>query len=270
MKIPFYKMTGSGNDFIIIDNRENIMDGIDLDDFIVKACRRNLSVGADGIILIENSEKADFVWRFYNSDASVAEMCGNGSRCAARFAYINSIAGDKLSFETLAGIIHAEIKDGVNVKTQLTRYFDLKENFSVTAGDGVIELSSVNTGVPHAVIKSVKIEKEDLQYIGSTIRYHKDFAPAGTNVNLYQVTGDNKIRMRTYERGVEGETLACGTGAAACALIAYRKGEVLSPVTIETSGGITLVIYIEGEEIFLEGEARIVYAGELTEEAYKY
>lgn len=263
--LKFTKMTGSGNDFIIIDNRDNKIRDYNTE-FIKKVCTRSLSVGADGIIFIENSKQADFKWSFFNSDGSVAEMCGNGSRCVAKYAYLNGIAGKKMRFETLAGIISAEIKDDEYVKVQLTDPFD--EKFNITVDN--FELSYVNTGVPHAVIKTNKLEDADLQIVGSTIRFHSFFAPAGTNVDLYEIIGDNTVKMRTYERGVEGETFACGTGAAAVAMVAARNDKVKSPVSVVTKSSEILKIYLEESHIFLEGKARFVYNGELHTEAIKY
>jgi len=270
MNIPFYKMSGSGNDFIIVDNRENIMQGIDLDNFIKKTCARSVSIGADGLFLIENSDEADFKWQFFNSDGSVAEMCGNGSRCAARFAYLNKIAGEKMSFMTLAGKIHAEIKDGVNVKVQLTKPLDVREDYEIDINGEKVQVCSADTGVPHVCILSDDIENVDLPKIGAAVRYHEEYAPKGTNVNWYGLNDEGALRIRTYERGVEGETLACGTGSVACAIFAVKKSITESPVLIKTSSGIYLKVYLENGDVYLEGEARVVYKGELTEESYNY
>ncbi|MCB4203880.1 diaminopimelate epimerase [Deferribacterales bacterium Es71-Z0220] len=262
--IKFTKMSGSGNDFILIDNRDKKIDYNK--NFIEKVCKRSLSVGADGIIFIEKSTVADFKWAFFNSDGSVAEMCGNGSRCAARFAYLNNIAGKRMKFETLAGIIEAEIKEGVNVKVQLTQPFDEKLNFNVDD----YKLSYINTGVPHAVIETDNIESVDIVKSGAFLRYHNHFAPAGTNVDFYEVVNDNTVKMRTYERGVEAETLACGTGAAAVSIIASKNNKLKSPITVITRSGLKLKIYLENEKVYLEGEARVIYTGELDREAFEY
>lgn len=262
--ITFTKMSGSGNDFILIDNRDK---EIMYDkNFIEKICKRSLSVGADGIIFIEDSEVADFKWAFFNSDGSVAEMCGNGSRCAARFAYLNNVAGKQMKFETLAGIIEAEVKEGVNVKVQLTQPFDEKLNFHI---DGY-KLSYINTGVPHAVIETDNIESVDIVKSGAFLRYHDYFKPAGTNVDFYEVVDDSTVKMRTYERGVEAETLACGTGAAAVSIIASKNNKFKSPITVITRSGLKLKIYLENKKVYLEGEARIIYTGKLNREAFEY
>jgi len=270
MNIPFYKMSGAGNDFIFIDNRDGKANSIDRQTLITKACARNVSVGADGLVLIENSKgNTDFLWRFYNCDGSEAEMCGNASRCAGRFAYMNGIAGKKMTFDTIAGVIEAEIKEGVNVKVQLTAPFDERADYTVNLNGEILPISSINTGVPHVIWFVDDIENIDIMKYGSGIRYHADFAPAGTNVNLCQMI-DGQLRIRTYERGVEGETMACGTGCVAAAIFAVKKGVAKSPVTCKTSSGLLLTVYIENGKVYLEGEARVVYKGELTEEAYKY
>ncbi|PLX67837.1 MAG: diaminopimelate epimerase [Denitrovibrio sp.] len=271
MNIPFFKMSGAGNDFIFIDNRDGKANDIDRQTLITKTCARNVSIGADGMMLIEDSESdTDFKWRFYNCDGSEAEMCGNGARCAGRFAFLNGIAGNKMSFDTLAGVIEAEVKEGVNVKVQLTKPFDKKSDYTVNLDGEDIPISSIDTGVPHVVWFVNDIEDIDIMKYGSGIRYHADFAPAGTNVNLCQMMPDGKLRIRTYERGVEGETMACGTGCVAGVIFAIEKGLAESPVTCKTSSGLLLTVYMENGKVYLEGEARVVYKGELTSEAYQY
>ena len=273
MKIPFMKMSGSGNDFILIDHREPFLKEDRLKDFIQKVCLRRVSVGADGLILIERSKKADFKWRFYNADASEPEMCGNGGRCAARFAYLKGIAGPSLKFETLAGILSAQV-DGKKVKLEMTKPFGLKLDETLLV-DGEKEVfSSINTGVPHAVLFREDLEKLDIVKIGREIRHHSHFAPAGTNVNFVRAEKGASLSVRTYERGVEGETLACGTGVVASALIAAFKGLVKSPVTVKTRGGEVLTVHfeIEGKEVkrvFFEGEVHMIYEAEMWEEAYQ-
>ncbi|MBI5182515.1 MAG: diaminopimelate epimerase, partial [Nitrospirae bacterium] len=243
-KIPFVKLSGTGNDFIIIDNRKGILNADNIKDFIISVCRRRFSVGADGLILIENSDKADFKWRYFNADGSEAEMCGNGSRCAARFAYVNKIAGKQMSFETKAGIIKAELK-GKSVKVQLTQPKDLRLDFNVPIEGANQQACSLNTGVPHVVYFVKDIENTNVFDIGRKTRYHELFQPAGTNANFVKVSGSHKLRIRTYERGVEDETLACGTGSVASALIAGAKGIVTSPVSVLTKGGMTVKVYFD-------------------------
>ena len=177
--IFFTKMSGSGNDFIIIDNREAVVDENDLPFFIQQVCRRKMSVGADGLILVESSSKADFKWRFFNSDGSKAEMCGNGARCVTRFAVVNGIAGSNLSFETETGIIHGRV-EGDRAKVKMPDPSELRLDYSIALKEGPIELNSVNTGVPHVVIIRTDVDKmQDVIPIGREIRYHKTFAPGG-------------------------------------------------------------------------------------------
>ena len=268
--IPFAKMHASGNDFIIIDNRLGQVSG-DVATFVRKVCRRNFSVGADGLILIEGSNVADFRWRFFNLDGNEVEMCGNGSRCAAMFAFIKGIASRNLSFETLAGVIRAEIKDDV-VKVQLTKPFGYRPEVDIPI-DGVSRRASfINTGVPHVVYLVDDIEAVDVMGVGSKTRYHDMFKPAGTNANFVKVADRDHMLIRTYERGVEGETLACGTGVTAAALVAGAKGLASSPVMLTTRGGNRLKVYFdwdgsEYDNVFLEGDAVLVYQGAIEEGA---
>jgi len=270
--IPFYKMSGSGNDFMIIDNREKVVDINHLDEFIAKVCRRKMSVGADGFILIDASDQADFGWHFYNSDGGRAEMCGNGARCAARFAFLNGIAAKNMSFETDAGILTAQIIDD-RVKIKMPDPAELRLDYPLEAEAGSLTISSINTGVPHVVILTEDVEGIDVVERGREIRFHQTFAPDGTNVNFISLMQDNIIMMRTYERGVEDETLACGTGAIAAALVAASKFKTESPVRICTRSGEFLTIYFKMtdgsySDIYLEGDARVIYKAELGEDAW--
>ena len=272
-KIEFYKMSGSGNDFIIVDNRDRIVDETDLLNFIVKVCRRKMSVGADGFILVENTEGADFKWRFFNSDGSVAEMCGNGARCVARFAYLNGIAGSEMSFETGAGIVEAQVA-GESVKIKMTDPSDLKTDYILELKDRSISVSSINTGVPHVVMVTDTLDDVEVVKMGREIRFHDMFAPAGTNVNFICPIKDDTIGVRTYERGVEDETLACGTGSVAGALIMARKMKIDAPIHVLTRSGVNLKIYYKEkdatyQDIYLEGDARVIYRAKLFDDAWK-
>ncbi|MBM4340574.1 MAG: diaminopimelate epimerase [Deltaproteobacteria bacterium] len=267
------KMSGSGNDFILIDHRKPLIENNRMKEFARKVCQRRISVGADGLIFIENSEKADFKWQFFNADGSVAEMCGNGGRCAARFANLKGITGPTFTFETLAGILSAQV-DGKRVKLQMTQPHSLKLDESIHIDGKKETLSSINTGVPHAVKFVEDIETVDVFHLGRSIRNHSHFAPAGTNANFVRMEKNSQLSMRTYERGVEDETLACGTGAVASALIAAFKGMVKTPVSVQTRGGELLTVHfeIEGKEVkrvFFEGDVHIIYEAEMWEEAYQ-
>lgn len=265
-------MSGSGNDFIIIDNRKNVIDETDLPQFIARVCRRKMSVGADGFILVENSEAVDFRWRFYNSDGSIAEMCGNGARCAARFAFLTGIAGTEMYFETAAGIIHAEIT-GDRVKIKLPDPDDLNIDYMLELEHASLSVSSVNTGVPHVVVEKDNIDDIDVVKLGREIRFHDRYAPAGTNVNFASLR-NNSVEIRTYERGVEDETLACGTGAVAGAIVMACKRDIESPVAVLTRSGEHLNIYYQLKDgafsdVYLEGDARFIYQAQLCEDALK-
>jgi diaminopimelate epimerase len=272
-KIPFFKMSGSGNDFIIIDNRNGRWDSVKTPQFVRSVCLRKISVGADGLIFIENSAGNDFAWRFFNSDGSEAEMCGNGGRCAARFAVLNRFAGPKLSFETMAGIIHAEV-EGTHVKIYLPQPEDLESDIGLEIDDRKLVLHSINTGVPHVVQFVEDVDRVLVKDLGGKIRFHQRFQPAGTNVNFVSQKDGNMLYIRTYERGVEDETLACGTGALAAALIAIAKGKAVSPVPVKTRSSEVLKVYTSEtsppfKNVCLEGGTRVVCEGEITEEAYK-
>jgi diaminopimelate epimerase len=271
--INFYKMSGSGNDFIIIDNRDLLLDVGDLPTFARRVCARKISVGADGLLLIEPSAVADFKWRFFNSDGSVAEMCGNASRCVARWAYLNGVTDTKLSFETLAGIIDAEVFEDT-VKVRLTDPSLLKQNVSLVLEGGECGLDWIDTGVPHAVCFVESVEAYDVVVTGRQIRRHEFFQPKGTNANFAGVQDRHQMKVRTYERGVEDETLACGTGVVAGVLAAAGRNLVDSPVDVTVQSGEILRVYFTRRdgvftEIYLEGKVKIVYQGMLFEEAYK-
>ena len=271
--IEFYKMSGSGNDFILIDNRRGDLPVDNLIDFVGTLCARQGSVGADGLIIIEKSTCADFRWRFFNADGSEVEMCGNGGRCAARFAFLEEIAPAQMSFETVAGIIDATVS-GETVKIRLTAPRQLELPYDLRTEDGTLTVSSINTGVPHVVHFVDDLEGFDVFRTGRLIRYHEHYQPAGTNANFVRLLDSHTIAVRTYERGVENETLACGTGSVAAALIAAKKGLVSSPVEVLVRSGERLNIYFEETDgaygnVYLEGGAKVVYQGLLWEEAYK-
>lgn len=271
--IPFFKMSGSGNDFIIIDNRAAMVPEAQLNRLVVGACRRKMSVGADGMILIESSDSVDFKWRFFNADGSLPDMCGNGARCAARFAFIHGIADRQMAFETLAGIIQASVgNDGVKIR--MTEPKDLKTGIVFDLDGTTTSVGSINTGVPHVVTVVDDIDAVDVVETGHMIRHHHDFAPDGTNANFVAVGKNGEIFIRTYERGVEDETLACGTGNVAAALILAHDRGLASPVTLTTRSGGRLTVHFNTKgdrytDVFLEGDARVIYRGDLWEDAWR-
>jgi diaminopimelate epimerase len=267
MVLEFTKMNGAGNDFILIDNRDG---KIHLTrEQIIRLCHRQRGIGADGLFLLVPSHtgKADWAWDFYNSDGSVADMCGNGARCFARFIQKRAGAQNKTSFETGAGIIEATFH-GHRVTVNLTQPKDLVLSQKVPVGGNALQVHSLNTGVPHAVLFVPDADKAMVQQLGAEIRFHPHFAPKGSNVNFVQVLGPNHIRVRTYERGVEGETLACGTGVTASALIASRVHGFTSPVKVAVQGGETLEVAFreqQGEfsDVQLTGPAEFVFEGRI-------
>ena len=268
--IPFSKLSGSGNDFILIDNRPGIVASEELPRLARRLCRRKFSVGADGLIAIEEAQAADFRWQFFNADGSSAEMCGNGGRCAARFAVEKGIAGPRLRFETLAGPIRAVVT-GRRVKLELVLPTDFRLSIDIPLASATRWGASVNTGVPHVVLSEEDLEAVAVNALGREIRNHSLFAPSGTNVNFVRRTGQQEISIRTYERGVEDETLACGTGAVASALIGACWWEIVPPVAVRTRGGEILTVHFsrQGErfdEVFLEGETFWVYEGRCVDE----
>jgi len=264
-------MSGAGNDFLVIDHRKALIPKELMAEFARRACRRKFSVGADGLFLIEPSEKVDFKWRFFNADGSEAEMCGNGARCVARFAYMHGIAAARMQFETLAGIIDATVADTL-VTIRMTSPHSFRFDRQVEVEGQMLMVHSVDTGVPHAVIFVDDIQATDVVGLGRQLRHHPVFAPAGTNVNFVGRSADG-LAIRTYERGVEDETMACGTGVVAGALIAAAKGMADSPVAMVTSGGIALTVQFTGskgeavDQVLLKGPAHLIYKGELTAEA---
>ncbi|MGA3083814.1 MAG: diaminopimelate epimerase [Thermodesulfobacteriota bacterium] len=272
---PFLKITklsGSGNDFILVDNRTKVIPDDRMVSLTRALCRRMVSVGADGMIFIEPSGHYDFKWRFFNADGSEAEMCGNGGRCTARFAFLHDIAGSEMTFETLAGPIQAWV-EGSKVKLQLTRPEGIQLDQTIAVGKERVTLDFINTGVPHALVWVEDIDAVDVVRLGHRIRFHDYFRPAGANVNFVQIKDPGMLFVRTYERGVEGETLACGTGSVAAASIAFFKNKCRSPVKVQTRGGEVLTVYVEGqpgtniEKVFLEGEVRLIFEGEVHQEA---
>jgi diaminopimelate epimerase len=267
-KIEFTKMTGAGNDFIVINSGLKNLSG-----FAKKVCNRKTGTGADGVLVIEKSKTADFKMRVFNADGSEAEMCGNGLRCAVLLSGIKKI----VKVETKAGIYEGEVTGENKVKVKMEEPKDLKLNFSIKLNGRKVNVNSINTGVPHVVVFVEGLDKIDVNAIGSAIRHHSEFKPKGANVNFMEIIDEHNIKIRTYERGVEGETLACGTGSVASAIIAnYKspfdcsKGKQItdSKINVHTRGGILKVefkrVVSEVRDVYLEGEARVVFTGEVN------
>jgi len=262
--LRFTKMNGAGNDFVMIDNRAG---EVRLQpEQIVRICDRHRGVGADGILLLERgSNGADFRMRYYNRDGGEAEMCGNGARCFARFA--NKVAGapEKISFQTPAGLIRGELQ-GELVTLQMTDPKDLRLGIELTANGEKEHGHFINSGVPHVVVPVSKVEDVDVRGRGSALRHHKEFSPGGANVNFIEKIGARKILLRTYERGVEDETLACGTGVVASALIFAATEKVEGPISVIVRSGNELSVGFKraGDQftnVTLTGPAEFAFEG---------
>lgn len=263
-QLRFTKMNGAGNDFVMLDNREG---NVRLEPAqIVRLCDRHRGIGADGVLVLEPAANgADFRMRYYNADGGEAEMCGNGARCFAR--YTDRLAGPltELSFETPAGVIAAALQEE-GVTLQMSEPKDLRLGIRLSAAGQDFIAHYVDSGVPHVVIPVNDASKVDVRALGSAIRHHEEFSPRGANVNFLEKRGDNLIAIRTYERGVEDETLACGTGVVASALIFAANEAASSPVRVLVKGGDELQVGFRktGDrftEVTLSGPADFVFEG---------
>ena len=262
--LRFTKMDGAGNDFVLVDNRAG---EIDLNRIqIARLCDRHRGIGADGVLLLENSsDHADFRMRYFNADGGEAEMCGNGARCFARFA--NKVAGarGKISFETPAGVISAELA-GDLVTLKMTDPTDLRLSVALQIGAEKKTVHFINSGVPHVVVPVARVDDVEVLRDGSALRRHELFSPKGANVNFIEKRGTDKIAIRTYERGVEDETLACGTGVVASAIIFAATENVKGPIDVMVRGGDTLRVGFEKidqefRNVTLTGPAEFVFEG---------
>ena len=263
--IPFYKMVASGNEFVVVDNRRGIVK--DPHAFTRKICRLHQGIGADGVLLFESSKKANFKMRILNLDGSEAAACGNGFRCIALYAHDVLKYSSRMNFESGSGLIEAQVGQKNSVKVQLVKPRIFEMDSVIEVRKHRLHYTFLDTGVPHVVVFVKDIEKAEVLEVGRAIRHHAHFQPFGTNVNFVEVRGRKEISVRTYERGVENETLACGTGSTASAVVSVLKGHTELPVTVLTNGGEKLRIDMrkKGTEIakvFLEGQAQFVYKGE--------
>jgi diaminopimelate epimerase len=263
--LRFTKMNGAGNDFVLIDNR--LGDLRLAADQIAKICDRHRGIGADGVLVLERAMNgADFRMRYYNADGGEAEMCGNGARCFARYASRVAGPAEKLSFETPAGVIGATLQ-GELVRLEMSEPKDFRIAIAIPLAEGSIAAHFVNSGVPHAVVVALReLEDVDVRGLGSEIRHHELFAPKGANVNFVKECGERQIAIRTYERGVEDETLACGTGVVASALIFAALKNVNGPIGVLVRGGNELQVGFtkEGDQfknVTLTGPAEFVFEG---------
>lgn len=263
-------MAGAGNDFVVIDNRAGRIG--DASDLTRRICTRRLSVGADGLILVETSARATFRMHYYNSDGSLADFCANGTRCAARFAFQNVIAPRRMTIETDAGIVGAEIGERGEVTLSLSPPQQFVADRPLDVGGTAIRGSSLRVGVPHYVLFiRTDLWSQEIEPLGRAIRLHPALQPDGANVDFVTVRDPHTIDVRTYERGVEGETLSCGSGVVASVAAAALFGRVASPVTVLTRSGTTLEVSFglsgrELENVRLKGDARLIYRSTLTPE----
>ncbi len=260
--MTFYKMVATGNDFVVMDGREMSLDPSHISDLAKDLCRRRLSVGADGLIVIDNGPPGyDFSWHFYNADGSRAEMCGNGARCAAYLFWLLE-GKKKVRFLTDAGPVEAEVMDDKTVSVLMGEPEGLRRDIKVGSFLGHF----VRVGVPHFVVFVDDIDRVDVDGVGRFIRFSDEFSPDGTNVNFVKVSGDSAISVRTYERGVEGETLACGTGACASFYVSRALGFLSGDACDVTTKGGTLRIAIKNGLLHLRGGVKLVYEGKILEE----
>jgi diaminopimelate epimerase len=262
--LRFTKMNGAGNDFVLIDNRAGEVKLTPQQ--VARICDRHRGVGADGILLLEPAANgADFRMRYYNRDGGEAEMCGNGARCFARFAERRANVGDRVSFETVAGVIVAEM-EGELVRLTMSEPRDARFNIDLSTDDRTWHGHFINTGVPHVVVPVPALDKVDVEQEGAAIRHQALFAPAGTNANFLEKRGAREIAIRTYERGVEEETLACGTGVVASAIVFAAIENVTGPIAVSVRGGNTLKVDFERNgdrfsQVTLTGPAEFVFEG---------
>lgn len=267
MKIAFTKMHGAGNDFIMIDDRQRTLPW--QDHFLMAAlATRRLGVGCEGIILIQTSDKADFRMRFLNPDGTEVEMCGNGSRCAAAFAHSIGTAGRAMTMETMCGLMDAELVSPEGVKVWMPEPTRKSYGLEVNACGRTFTGDFMNTGVPHFVVAVDDLTTTDVLSWGRALRQHPVFDPEGTNVDFVTYRAPDRLAMRTYERGVEGESGACGTGAVACAVAAIERLGFTLPIHVRTPSGYELVIGGDWRDrkctgLTLSGAVRVVFSGEI-------
>jgi len=269
--LAFSKMAGGGNDFVVIDHR--VARITDPSELTRRICTRALSVGADGLILIEASARATFRMRYYNADGGLAAFCANGTRCAARFAFLNVIAPRKMTIETDAGVIGAEVAEGGAVTLSLPSPRNFRPQRPLQIGARTVQGSSLLVGVPHYVLfLRDDLWAQDIGPLGRAIRHHPELKPdGGANANFVVVRDEHAIEVRTYERGVENETLSCGSGVVASSVTSALFGKVKSPVSVLTRSGITLEVSFaidhgEPRDVRLRGDARLIYRSTLTPE----
>ncbi|MDI6839474.1 MAG: diaminopimelate epimerase [bacterium] len=254
--MQFIKAHCGGNDFVIFDSRLNSVP-TNLTPFVKHLADRHTGIGADGIIFIEPTNGADFGLRYFNPDGSEYGICGNGTLCVLLYT-----GKSEASFKTASGILKGCVIDN-KVRVKIPPPKNVILSLPLTIKKSKLNFSFVDIGVPHTILFVKDVTSIDVSSFAHSIRFHPHFGADGTNVNFVQILGKNKISIRTYERGIEGETLSCGSGTCASAIVGWLKGDLLSPIEVNTQGG-TLWVYIAGlEEIWLQGIPELVYKGEL-------
>jgi diaminopimelate epimerase len=271
MEIPFTKLQGNGNDFVLIDEYERAIIPDDMKaHFAALYCDRRFGIGADGILYLLKSTTSDIRMRIFQPDESEAEMCGNGIRCLAKYAFDAGYIKESCTVETVAGEVGVALQysdeDFTATISMSTPKFERRDIPATGEGEyhehiGDFDVYGVNTGVPHAVILVDAVDSVDIALAAPPIRHHASFKN-GANVNFVQKTGDDSIRVRTFERGVEEETLSCGTGATASAVIVHHLGYMGDKIRVETQGG-PLTIHFNGG-VKMEGPAATVFSGVIT------
>ena len=268
--MEFFKRSGGGNDFILVDNRSLQVRNEVIPDLVRRISVRALSVGADGVIFLEPSRVADFRATFYNPDGNPT-FCGNGGRCASRLAYLMGMVGPRMRVETTR-MVHDATVEGERVQFSMPPALRLRTGLKLSVDDQALEAASIDTGVPHAVVFKEVPHSESIAEMGRKVRSHFELGQEGANANFVMVVDEHTLAIRTYERGVEGETLSCGTGCVAAALVTASLGMTRSPVACWTRSGVTLSVHFRGgagafTHIVLEGDARLIYQGNLSSEA---
>jgi diaminopimelate epimerase len=265
--LNFTKMNGAGNDFVMIDNRDG---EFSLErNMIARLCDRHRGIGADGLIAAEPAQQSGshLRMRYFNADGGEAEMCGNGARCFSRYGARLLGRAESIAFDTLAGVISAKLL-GENVQLGMSQPHTLSLNTPLNVAEEALDVHFLNTGVPHAVVFREDLPATDVRKLGAALRYHAHFAPKGTNANFAAVRTDGSLAIRTYERGVEDETLACGTGVVATALIHHLLHGASSPVAVQVKGGETMQVGFEStggsfSNVTLTGPADFVFEGSI-------
>lgn len=267
MQFPFFKYVGSGNDFILFDNRNDHFPISERSTLIKKICHRHYGIGADGVILLEDSEIADFRMRIFNADGNEAEMCGNGVRCCTQFLISLGFRLPSFSIELQHRIIKSWVIENENhITIEIGTIDNIAWNVSIPMQQTSQAIHCLNTGVPHAVTFVENIDSFDIEGWGKKIRHHPHWQPHGTNATIAQCIEKKKIKIRTFERGVEGETLACGTGAVAAALCAAHLYQFQSPISVQTKSREEMIVTFtpSWNEVRLTGPATFVYQGEIN------